>query len=231
MLLRLMLTMALLSFNLLVSYGQSNTKTISLKKGEVLDILLLNQNPNMTADLEDYFQTAFPVAKRMSYQQIPGFKVTNHTQGNFSPALLILGKWNNMELREQFLDQIVKEVPDFHERRRKIWSYFGLRYFEIKEDLSIEINRDKFHVATAYWLESKNETSEGYKKWKKNIQKMEGQILIELKDGKSPFGYQYNPDFFVITSWESKAAFKDFQDKILTSTLDNVEHINEFILK
>lgn len=213
------------------SFGQAKIDTIILKKGEVFDILLISQHPNTEADLKSYFQTAFPVAKKMSYQPLPGFKVANNNQGNLRPELLILAKWNDMEVREDFLAEIVEKVPDFHERRRTIWSYYGLRYFEIEEDLSFEIHRDKFQVATAYWLESGKQSSKFYKKWKKEVQKTGGDILIQLKDGKSPFGYEYNPEYFVITSWESEAAFNAFQEKIKKLKLDSIQRVNEFILK
>ena len=151
----------------------------------------------------------------MSYQPLPGFKIASNNQGNLQPELLILGQWDDIEVREDFLTKIIETVPDFHERRRKIWSYFGLRYFEIDKDLSFEINRDKYQVATAYWLESKKESSKFYKKWKKEIQTSGGEILVQLKDGKSPFGYQYNPEYFVITSWKNEAVFQAFQAIIL----------------
>lgn len=211
--------------------GQAKLQTIELKKGEVLDILLLTQNPDTEAALKDYFKTAFPVAKRMSYQPQPGFKILQHTQGNLRPESLILGKWSNLKLREEFLTQIIKEVPDFDERRRKIWSYFGLRYYEIQEDLSLTIDRSKYHVATTYWLKSKDESEKTFKSWEKMIPKAGGKVLIQLEDGKSPFGYQYNPDLFVITVWESEAAFKDFLEQTQKEGLDNIQHVNEFVLK
>ena len=230
-LLKTALTLTITVFHIYKFYGQSKVDTIVLKKGEVFDILLLTQNSDRQAELKSYFQTAFPVAKRMSYQPIPGFKVKNYTQGNIQPGSLIFGKWNSIKEREDFLTQIVKEVPDFHERRRKIWSFFGLRYFEIKEDLSLKINRDEYHVATAYWLESGYKSSEFYNRWKKEIKSMGGEVLIQLKDGKSPFGYQYNPDFFVIASWKSEANFKAFQENVSKLELDKIQHINEFILE
>lgn len=142
--------------------GQSKIDTIVLNKGSVLDILLLDQNPDVEADLKSYFKTAFPIAKRMSYQPLPGFKIVKHTQGNLCPQALILGKWESKNIREAFLTQILEEVPDFHERRRKIWSYFGLRYFEIPEDVYLKIDRSKYQVATAFWFASKDDLSEFY---------------------------------------------------------------------
>jgi len=222
---------ALLTLSAPQVHGQSSVKSIVLQKGEVLDILLLSQNPDVDVDLKSYFQTAFPVAKRMSYQPVPGFKIKQHTQGNHRPSSLILGKWSDLKTRESFLTEILNEVPDFHERRRKIWSYFGLCYFEIQKDLSFEIDRDKYHVATAYWLKSKDRSSTFYKKWTKYLGKMGGTELVQLQNGTSPFGYQYQPDYFVISSWENEAAFKAFQEKTQQLNVDNIQHVNEFILE
>lgn len=223
------LAILLISFH--PTYGQSTDQSIVLKKGEVLDILLLSQNKGVEADLKSYFQTAFPVAKRMSYQPVPGFKITSLLQGNHQPNSLILGKWSDLKNREDFLTQIIKEVPDFHERRRKIWSFFGLKYFEIQQDVTINIDRKKFHVATAFWINPKNENHHFYQKWKNEISKMGGHVMLQLTEGTSPFGYQYNPTYFVISSWENETQFKAFQEATRQIDQSDVQHINEFILE
>ena len=227
-----MLSITLIGCVMSQAIAQEKVDTITLKKGEIFDILLLSRYPNTEADVKSYFETASPVARRMSYQPLPGwYNITQYTQGNHGPEKLILAKWNNMNTREAFLDQILNEVEDFHERRRKIWSYFGLRYFEIEENLTFEIHRDQFQVATAFWLEADEQTSDYYEEWLVEISRSGGQILIELSDGKSPFGYQYDPEYFVISSWENKSAFDAFQDKMKQLELDNIRHINEFILE
>jgi len=211
--------------------GQSPPQVINLQKGEVLDILLLSQHPDTEEALQSYFQTAFPVAKRMSYQPQPGFKIQSCAQGNHQPSLLILGKWENLEKREAFLTEILKEVPDFHERRREIWSYFGLRYFEIQADLTIEINREAYHAATAHWLTDATNPSNYLQEWLQTVKEMGGEVMCKLTNGKSPFGYQYAPDYFLLTSWENEAAFLAFQQSIQQLPMDNIQHINEFILE
>lgn len=212
-------------------HGQSTTQPVHLEKGEILDILLLTQKPDTKEDLNAYFQTAFPVAKRMSYQPVPGFRILELTQGNHQPTSLILGKWSDKETREAFLSQILEEVPDFHERRRTIWSYFGLSYYEIQEETTIAIDRNKYHVATAYWLESKKESSDYFEEWLRQVDKMGGEVFLHLQDGSSPYGYQYAPDYFVITAWENESNFKAFQQIMQQTTPDNIQHINELTLE
>ena len=60
---------------------------------------------------------------------------------------------------------------------------------------------------------------------------MNGEVLVELQEGKSPFGYQYDPNFFVITSWKSEAEFDAFQKNMQALEADNIQHINEFVLE
>ena len=86
-------------------------------------------------------------------------------------------------------------------------------------------------MATAFWLEAGERSSDFYEKWLAEISSSGGQILIELSEGESPFGYQYDPEYFVISSWENKNAFDAFQDKVKQLELDNIQHINEFILE
>ena len=214
-----------------VLIGQSSLGKFTFGKGEVLDVLLLSQNPSTEQDLKSYFQTAFPVAKRLSYETISSFKIESHTQGNLRPNNLIVAKWSDIDKRESFFTEILKEVPDFHERRRKIWSYFGLCYFEIKEDMSFEINRDKYNVATAYWLEEKNGSKGFYKNWKRYLSNMNGRVEVQLENGVSPFGYHYQPDYFIISSWDSEKEFRNYQEKVAQLKIPNIKHVNEFVLK
>ena len=228
---RCLCLLSILALGCKVSFGQSNVKTVTLNKGEAFDILLLSQNPDTQEQLKSYFEVAVSVASRMTYQPIPGFKVIGHTDGNIRPNLLILGKWASIDKREEFLAEIINEVPDFHERRRDIWSYFGHRYFEVKEDYSFDIDRNKYHAANAFWLKSDTDPSGYYDQWLSKVESNGGRALIMLKDGKSPYGYQYNPDLFVITSWESETDFNAYQQKTKLANTKGLEHINEFILK
>ena len=223
--------MAIVFLNNDPSYGQVKIDTIVLQKGEVLDLLLLSQNPGVEADLKSYFRTALPVAKRMSYQALPGFKTIGHTRGNLSPSRLLLGKWNSLSSRENFIAHIGTEVPDFDQRRRTIWSFFGMRYYEMKEDLSFNIDREKYHVGTAYWIDQDHESKAYYKIWKAQVKTTGGQIIIQLENGKSPSGYVYNPDLFVITSWQNERAFELFQKEIEAMKPNGVHKVNEFVLK
>ena len=60
---------------------------------------------------------------------------------------------------------------------------------------------------------------------------MGGKTVVELMDGKSPFGYYYQPDYLVITEWKDKATFDAFYQANIKMKQEGVKHVNQFLLK
>lgn len=202
----------------------------SFKKGEILDILLLTNKPDIEPLFDRYKKTAFPVAMGLSYQPLPGFKIGSFTQGNIQPGHMVLGKWGNRKKREQFLSDITHTVPDFHEQRRAIWSQFLLTYYEMSKDITFEIDKTKFQVVTAYWQKDASTFKKFKKQWLKQSKKQGGRTVLELTNGTSPFGYHYQPDYMVISEWENDAAFQKFYAEDMKMKHQGVQHVNQFIL-
>jgi hypothetical protein len=151
-LLKKSLMVLLLNATVLVVSAQADKKAYAFKKGEVMDILFLNQKPETTEKLREYFKAAFPIAKRMSYQGFGGHAIINTpTQGNYHPEVMVLGFWKDVESRNNFLVDIDAEMPTFQQMRRHIWSNFDVIYYEMKEDLSFELNPEKYNVVTYFW--------------------------------------------------------------------------------
>ncbi|MEB3346184.1 hypothetical protein U6A24_11970 [Aquimarina gracilis] len=211
--------------------AQSKITSYSFKKGEVLDILVLTSKPETSSLFERYKKTAFPVAFKMSYQSLPGFKIDENVAGNHHPKGFILGKWGSIDKREKFLVDIDEEVPDFHEQRRDIFSFFGLTYYEIKEDVNFSVDRSKYNVVTAYWYNNNTMFSEFKNEWLNKVINSGGKTIIELKNGKSPYGYYYNPDYMVITQWDNKEKFENFKKKSLEMNHKGLQHVNQFVIK
>lgn len=212
--------------------GHTQEKIISLKKGEALDLLLLNTNKEAVEEREEYFSKAVEVAQKWGY--IPQYSSRLKyppTQGNYWPAVFILAKWTNYENRVKFTEDILQEYPQFHERRRTIWTTFNLTYWKVEKDQEIKIDPEKYYVATSYWSEN-NEEFELFKStWSKDLGNQGGVILLELQEGESPYGYYYNPEFFTITEWESQEAFEKFYQRSLSMDHTGVKHVNQFILQ
>ena len=220
-----------LSFFYSESLGQDKLKAFKFKKGEILDVILLTPAPNSKAGFERYKKTAFPVAFEYSYQPQPGFKVSKLTLGNYSPASLLIGKWESKNKRESFIQDISDRVPDFHEQRREIFTYFGLAYYEIKEDFRFSVSPNKFNVATAFWKSGAGKYSAFVRKWKKEIEEAGGRTIVDLKQGRSQAGYAYNPTTFVITEWKDQADFEKFTSEHPIESYNVVQNVQQYVIK
>lgn len=216
----------------MISFGQDNILTYDLNKGEAFDILLVTTKPASQDTFKEYREKAFPVAIEMGYSFLPGFKIVETTQGNNQPTGFILGKWQSISKREQFLKEIDTRVPDFHKMRKKIWSLFDLTYYEIKENSSFQLDKSKIIVFTAYWKQDGRESGfESYiLQWKEITKQSGGSLVIELTDGHSPFGYYYNPDYVVISQWDNREDFEAFLKKNLDMDTQALKNVNQFIL-
>jgi len=210
--------------------AQSNVKSFNFKKGEVLDILLLTNKPDIEKDFEKYKKTAFPVAFKRTYRPQPGFSIKETTQGNIQPTSFLFGKWDDLKNREQFIAEIDNVVPDFHQQRRTMWSIFNLTYYEMPRDISFKIDKSKYVVATSYWKKDAASFNKFTKTWLQKSIAKGGKEIIQLTNGKSPVGYYHNPDLLVITQWESKSAFDAFYKENLKMDHKGVLHVNQFVL-
>ena len=213
--------------------AQSRTVSYDLKKGEVFDILFLQDKLNINKDslFGLYVKTLFPIGTEFTFQPVKGLKVNKTLQGGHQVDLFAFGKWANLEKRLAFIDEVVRRVPAFHDMRRGLWSSLGLVYYEMQEDLKFTVDLEKYNVATAYWLKEENKASEKFlRKWKKICVASGGKIVVQFEEGGSPLGYYYNPDQLFFTEWENSADYEKFIqvfEKLDSSCLNN---INEFEL-
>ena len=219
----------LLNFNIVIS--QEKLSKNHLKKGEILDVLFISQKQDTDSLFKDYVRVAFPLAIEMSYKSLTSHRVIAATQGNIEPQYLVLAKWKNKELREQFINDIEDHVPDFHQRRRDIWSIFNLTYYEITEDVSFGFDKSKFYVISAYWKKDDNEFDDFIDRFNTAISSSNGHHILELKTGISPFMYYYQPNYCVITEWDNKDDFNHFYKKSLQIDTNGLLHVNQFIIQ
>ncbi|WP_010178786.1 hypothetical protein [Aquimarina agarilytica] len=210
--------------------AQKHLTSFSYKKGEILDIILLSVTPNSKTIFERYKKTAFPVAFEYSYQPQPNFGITKNTLGNHLPHNLFFGKWKNKEKREDFLKNITTKVPDFHEQRRQLFTYFGLTYYEATKDLEFSVNTKKLNTATSFWKKDTETFSNFVSQWKNEIENAGGKFIIELNKGTSPLGYDYNPDLFCIIEWKNKSSFKSFAKKHPLSSYNSLKNVQQFVI-
>ncbi|TPN83477.1 hypothetical protein [Aquimarina algicola] len=226
----LILTVYALSLLCTSITAQENVKTYTLKRGEVLDILLLSTVSNSETLFDKYKKTAFPVAFEYSYKPLPGFAIRKRVFGSASPSTFIFGKWDNKSKREGFLNNIAKRVPDFHQQRNDLFPHFELVYYEMSKDTKFSIHKDQHTVVTTLWQKDKNDFETLFSQWKKDIVQSGGKVVLQLKDGYSPIGYEYNPDVLVIAEWEDEIAFQKFKKEYPLERFTALQDIHQFVL-
>lgn len=214
---------------LLVTNAQ--TKTLSFKKGEVMDILLFTGKPEMSKLFPRYRETAFDFALEVGYIPQPLLAIKETTQGGLQPGSFVFGKWKDLSTRQKFLREITTEVPDFHEQRRAIWSLFYLAYFEMPQDVTFDIDPEKVVVATAYFKEDTAEFANFKKEWLKTAKNHGGKVLLEVTDAHSSVGYMYKPDYVVLTEWNNRASFDAFKKENLQMGHTGIQNVNQFIIE
>ncbi len=225
------LLLVFISFAIFNCEAQSKQlKFFSFKKGEVMDVMLITTAPNSEVEYEKYKKTAFPVAFEYSYQPQQGFNISKLTLGSHLPASLIFGKWESKEKREGFLATISNRVTDFHEQRRALFPYFDLTYYEMPRDINFSINREKYNVATSFWKQDSETFLKFLNQWERQITKAGGKIILQLNDGTSPTGYNYNPDIFYILQWTDQLAFEAFAKQHPLSSYEDLKNVHQFII-
>ena len=208
--------------------AQSEIVSLEFEPGEVLDVLLVNRAPNVDELYTRYRETAFPVAFNYSFEVMSVMSSKEILLGTPNINTFIFGKWDSVERRESFLADIVGHVPDFHEQRGDVFSYFALTYYEIQEPLSFSVDRSKHIVATSFWNEDDDSRGEFEEQWNNEIVAHGGKVVLRLENGISPTGYYYNPDAFYIIEWENKLQYLEFASKFPMPAYEVLDNVHQF---
>ncbi|MET1260133.1 hypothetical protein ABV409_12350 [Flagellimonas sp. DF-77] len=219
-------------FSMWTAFGQKPPVEYDLKKGQVFDVLMVTTKKGSKEAFKTYREKAFPVAVEMGYSFLPGFTIEEVVQGSFEPKGVVFGSWTSLAQREGFLDVIEDRVPEFHGLRKEIWSVFNVTYYEIQKDLSIRLDPNKVIVATAIWKKQVSEQAfdNFLSDWKTGLEHSNGTIKITLVDGKSPAGYEYDPDILFLSQWNSREEFEVFQKANLGMDPEILKNSHQFIL-
>lgn len=228
---KLAMLVSVLFLGSLMATAQGKVKKLAFKKGEVLDILLFEGKPELPKLFPKYKETAFAFALKIGYQPQPLLSIVETTQGGYQPSTFVFGKWTNLSSRKKFLNEILDEVPDFHEQRRSMWSSFYLAYYEVQKDISLEIDENKVYVATAYWKDGTAEFNTFKKEWLKKIHNNKGKVILELTDAHSSVGYMYKPDFVTLIEWKDRSNFDSFLKESQKMGEKGIQNVHQFIIQ
>lgn len=200
------------------------------EKGRVLDVLYLIRKDNPREVFQRYFKEVGPYALELGYKPLDGINVVGKpTTGNIYPDVVAFGSWpGGFKERAAHLKKLMKQVPDLHSRRMDLWPLFNMTWYEMKEDVTLTLDSEKYYVLTAYWQENKS-AFQGFEGMHKSaLAKAGAKVVLELTDGQSPYSYMHNPELMLISEWENEAAFKAFHAKNSATNRRAVKHVIEF---
>ncbi len=219
----------LIGFSFFAQAGES----LVIKKDRVIDFLFLNNKENAQQHLKNYFSTVIPAANKLGYQPVYSFSIKRKPiRGNYHPDNLAIGSWpGGFKERREGLEKLMVQFPDLHARRFDIWSTFNMTNYAIKEDIVAPLSPDNIYVLSAYWKNEQQSFDDFRKNQMERIQKSGGKVILKLEDGRSPFGYLYNPELTIITEWPSQKAFDQFHSKYLHLDQKSIKHANELYLE
>lgn len=200
------------------------------EKGRVLDILYLIRKDNPREAYQRYFNEVGPFAIELGYKPLGGLNVVGKpTIGNIYPDVVAFGSWpGDFEDRANHLKTLMKQVPDLHSRRMDLWSSFNMSWYEVKKDITLTVDSEKYYVLSAYWQESEASFKRFVKAQKRAAASAGGEIVLDLTDGQSPFSYMHKPDLVLISEWDSEQAFRAFQVKNTELDHKALKHATEF---
>jgi hypothetical protein len=227
LILALVLTVGSMAVN-----ADTGKRTYRFEKGQVIDFLFLTNRPNSEEAFRAYAQAAISEARALDYKGLGGFSITRKpTQGNYYPETLIFGGWpGDFDDRASALAQLKKAVPELNSMRLDIWSTFYMTNYQIDEEISFDVSYDKIQVLTAYWQKDEQLFAKFKQEFMQKIKASGGDLKWALTGGRSPFGYEYTPDYTVIAEWENQMAFDAFLKSNLAMDHAGVKHVNQFYL-
>jgi hypothetical protein len=212
----------------------TKTKTISLKKGQSLDLFNGIRKEGTDEAVQEYFGQVFPPASKHGFKVDGSFiTIDIPTKGNYHSSFLSIMSWPGEDARNSFFEESKNMTYDFNHERKNIWSVFNFtEYGNLDQNIEFTVSSDKVYVITAYWVDDMT----AFKNTKTNAsQKMKaagGTLKMLVGKGNSPSGYLYEPDVISITEWNSGDAFKEYLKSTDEGIADaGTKNVNQWITK
>jgi len=171
------------------------------------------------------------VAVEFSYESQSSFKISDFTMGEAMPEAFVLGKWSSIAHKKSFLNTIVKRVPNFHKKLKKLFPYYKQSYYKFNEDTKFSINSTKYNVVTAMWNKNSEDGISFFNDWLTSIKNAKGKVIVTLGKGMSPENYTYAPNILCIVEWKDKESFKNFTKKHPRYTYKLLKNVQQFRIR
>ncbi|NVJ98848.1 MAG: hypothetical protein HWE25_11890 [Alphaproteobacteria bacterium] len=220
-------------FGLNATPALANEQTFTFEKGHTIDFLYITNRAKPTRTFQEYIDEVGPSARKLGFRSLGGIRIAGKpTQGNFFPDFIALGVWpGGLDARRKALEKLLEAAPNLHSLRMDIWSAFNMTNYAFEEEVQLEMSADNVYILTAYWMAQSTEMKSLEAALKETTSNLGGVVKLILKDGRSPFQYEHNPDLLVITEWENEAEAALYTEESKGLNALGVRHVNQFPIK
>lgn len=159
------------------------TQPISLQQGQVISIAIpqLQQGDAAKAALDEYFKTAFPLARSFGMDTEAQFKVAQTILGRYQANSAILFSWPNTAAEQKLTTH--PDWPAIKALRPTAWQELDIFTAPLTEDFNVTLRSDKFYTLAVAWFSPEHPT--GYDNYmasiKDKVAEVGGTFLLKLR--------------------------------------------------
>lgn len=190
----------------------ANSVTHEFKKGETMCwVSSINQENNKEVK-NKYFQGVFPITGKIGIEFMGNLYVEKQIAGDHPAPAFSLVRFPSVKAKIDLNTTYLAEWGHIRKLRPDVWKNIIQRDYEVKSDISITLDDQKYYQVETFWVQQDREYDfeQNRKAVEKVILESKGRILY--KDGAPAFyetlGKEKSPTNIVITEWDNKAQFE-----------------------
>ena len=128
--------------------------TITVKKGEVLQLIAPQARADGDQARQDYYKSVFPIAQTLGFKRVGQLAVKQKIVSDYDPGGFIFYTWPS-EAAENWLAGHPK-WPSLKAKRPQAWSELKIYTDTLDEDLTLNFDPAKFYTVVVAWFNPEN---------------------------------------------------------------------------
>ena len=130
--------------------------TLSLKEGEVLQLIAPETQPEGREARQNYYRTVFPIAEALGYERQGQLNVREKVRSGYDPGAFLFFSWPSAASVQAFRDN--PQFNAFKTLRREAWSELKIYDTQIAQDLDLTFDPAKHYTVLVAWLDDETRT-------------------------------------------------------------------------
>ena len=128
------------------------SQTLTFTKGKLVEVALLSVKEGKENQFfQEYFSQVMPVAIPYGAKPIGSFAVSRKVIQNSPSKIIVFFEWGSLEEKRKF--EANPEFLKLRNIRDNALDFLVQGFFEVEEDVSVEISDDKVYDFAALWID------------------------------------------------------------------------------